>query len=326
LAGLSVDPFVITLTMTPAVDLTIQVNTLLPGALHRVPSMRQDPGGKGINVAKALTAFHVPVVSTGLLGGERGHWIADQLRKMGINQDFVFVNEETRLNVKITEQDGRLSEFNALSPSVQAVEWQQIEARLSKANSGQWVALCGRLPEGLDQTGYQKAIVNAKQRGVKTLLDSSGQGFREGIKAGPDLVKPNRDELSAWYGQPLVTEEQLVIGANALLAHGVSYVVVSLGKEGVLGVTKDSIYRVTVPKTEAVSTVGAGDSLVAGLLLGFYQQYPFAEILRLGAAAGTAAVSTPGTQQPSYEAVKTTALSIEVSTKVNHVNLGSGRN
>ena len=326
MAGLSVDPFVITLTMTPAVDVTIPVNTLQPGALHRVSSVRQDPGGKGINVAKALMAFHVPVVTTGLLGGERGHWIADQLRKMGINQDFVFVDEETRLNVKITEQDGRLSEFNALSPPVQTAQWQQIEERLAKAKSGQWVALCGRLPEGVDQTGYQKAIVNAKQRGVKTLLDSSGQGFREGIKAGPDLVKPNREELSEWYGQPLVTQEQLVIGAHALLAYGVSYVVVSLGQEGVLGVTKDAVFRVTVPKTEAVSSVGAGDSLVAGLLLGFYQQYPFAEVLRFGAAAGTAAVSTPGTQQPSYEAVQTIALSIEVLKNVNHVDLDSGRN
>ena len=311
--GTSSDFFAMTLTLTPAVDVSISVPTLTPGTLHRLPNLRQDPGGKGINVSKALNAFGVPTLATGLLGGERGYWIESKLSVLGIPHQFVHTADETRMNVKISEDNGRLTELNSVNTSGHPRDWTELGARLKMAKSGQWIALCGRLPQGIRPTWYQDAIYLAKEQGVRTLLDSSGEGLRHGIEAGPDIVKPNRAELSQWAGRDLSRIEDVVEAAQCLVDKGVKTVVVSLGQEGLLAITSESGYRVEVPNVEAVSSVGAGDTLVAGLLYGIYHKYSFLDTIQFGAAAGTAAVSTPGSQQPRLHDVEHLFAQIKVS-------------
>lgn len=304
---------VTTLTLTPAVDVTLAVPSLVPGTLHRVPRLLEDPGGKGINVSKALQAFGVPTLATGFLGGSRGRWIETRLAEMQVPHDFVQIDAESRMNVKVSEEEGRLTEFNTPSPSGTPGDWRALETRLGDAVAPQWIALCGRLPDGMDPKWYQNAIAQAKSRGVRTLLDSSGDGFRYGIMAGPDIAKPNRAELAQWIGHPLTTVQQVASAAHALVEEGVGTVVVSLGPEGLLAVSQQAAYQVTVPEVEALSSVGAGDTLVAGVFYGIYHGYAFPRSLQFAAAAGTAAVSTPGTQQPMLEDVTALLPQIQVA-------------
>ncbi|KPV43058.1 1-phosphofructokinase [Alicyclobacillus ferrooxydans] len=291
---------VITVTLTPAVDVSLTVPTLEPGTLHRLPGVRQDPGGKGINVSKALKSFGVPTLATGFLGGDRGRWIEDRLDEAGIGHQFVHTQDETRMNVKVTEENGRLTEFNSLSPACSTEAWQSLVAWLLESlQKDQWITFCGRLPDGVSADWYARAIQAAKDIGAKIVLDASGEGLEHGVQAAPHVVKPNRLELSRLLNRDLNTTREIVDACQKLLQTGIQTVVVSLGEDGLIGAVQDEILEVKVPKVTAVSSVGAGDTLVAGLLYGIYHDYSFSETLRFAAASGTAAASTPGTAQPT---------------------------
>src|SRR5579875_3772770 len=108
----------VTVTINPAVDVSVRVTKLLPGTLHRVPAFQQDPGGKGINVSKALKAFQIPTIATGFLGGDRGRWLENELHKLGIRNQFVTVDQQTRTNIKITDENGQLTEINSEASSI----------------------------------------------------------------------------------------------------------------------------------------------------------------------------------------------------------------
>jgi len=295
---------VITVTLTPAVDVAISVHELVPGKLHRLPAVRQDPGGKGINVSKALRAFGIPTLATGFLGGDRGQWIRTKLDELSIPHDFVDISEETRMNVKVSEGNGRLTEFNSVSPAGAAANWQELEAKISNVQPGQWIAFCGRLPDEMNAWWYRDAIELAKERGAFTLLDSSGDGLRFGCQAKPDIVKPNRTELTALIGRRLNTTAEVVAAATDLVKEGIGTVVVSLGGDGVVAVTEAGVFQTLVPEVVTESSVGAGDTLVAGLLYGLHRGLSFADCLQLAAAAGTCATRTPGTESPTLASVE----------------------
>ncbi|GMA49446.1 phosphofructokinase [Alicyclobacillus contaminans] len=295
---------VVTVTLTPAVDLFLQVDTLQPGTLHRVPGPQQFVGGKGINVAKALHAFGTPVVATGFVGGERGRWIESQLTEAGMAVQFTHTAAETRLNVKIVEQGGRLTELNSASAPPADEEWSSFSKHLRElSKSAAWVAFCGKLPDGCREDWYQTAIVEARSLGVKTLLDSSGRALHQGILAGPDIIKPNHHELEELVGRPLATDADVVDAARAVVHAGVHLVVVSLGARGMLAVAAERAWRIEVPAVEVVSAVGAGDTAVAGLLHALVSGRDVEQALRFAAAAATAAVQTSGTMRPDNAAV-----------------------
>jgi fructose-1-phosphate kinase PfkB-like protein len=313
---------VVTVTVNPAVDVFVPVELLQPGSLHRVSGMVQQPGGKGINVAKALRAFGVPVVATGFLGGNRGRWMREALRKAGLVEAFVEIDGETRVNIKITERSGRLTELNAAGPALVDADWAALEARIEAltetatgaeegtVTSGSVragdaalepavLALCGNLPPAAPADWYRRQIERAKRRGVPTVLDASGLALREGIKAGPHLIKPNLRELADLIGTPLPAPEAALRAARAVMEeHGVGAVVVSMGGDGLVAAVGETAWRVEVPHVTVVSAVGAGDTVVAGLLHALRAGLDWPESLRFAAAAGTAAVRNGGNQQP----------------------------
>jgi fructose-1-phosphate kinase PfkB-like protein len=313
---------VVTVTVNPAVDVFVPVELLQPGSLHRISGMVQQPGGKGINVAKALRALGVPAVATGFLGGNRGRWIREALHQAGLVEAFVEIDGETRMNIKITEGSGRLTELNAAGPALADADWaaleEQIEALTETATSAEAgtaangsiradsaglgpavLALCGNLPQAAPADWYRRQIERAKRRGVPTVLDASGVALIEGVKAGPDLIKPNLRELADLVGTPLPTPEAALRAARSVMEkHGVGAVVVSMGGDGLVAAVGETAWRVEVPRVTVVSAVGAGDTVIAGLLHALRGGLAWPESLRFAAAAGTAAVRKGGNQQP----------------------------
>lgn len=303
-----------TVTLNPAVDMFFEVDSLVPGTLHRVREMVQQPGGKGINVAKALLSFGVPSVSTGFLGGSHGRWIREQLQIMGLTEHFIEVPFDTRVNVKILGQNAQLTELNSNQVSVPNEEaWRSLEdALLASAIPGSWISLCGSLPSKCDTNWYKTMIQRIKERGAHVLLDTSDEPLSQGILACPDMIKPNKQELSQLVHRELSTLEEVVDAANEIVDKGVAHVIVSMGSDGLIAAMKGSLYQITVPCVQVVSSVGAGDTVVAGLLYSQVHHLSIEDTLRFAAAAGTAAVSQMGVMQPRLTHVNNILSNVQI--------------
>ncbi|MCL6633268.1 MAG: 1-phosphofructokinase [Alicyclobacillus herbarius] len=291
---------VVTVTVNPALDLFLQVQELVPGQLHRIQTPRPYAGGKGINVSKALHSFGVPTVATGFLGGSRGQWIEQELTAIGIDIAFIHTEAATRVNVKVTEAGGRLTELNSPAPELSSADWQALESHLQElTRAGGWLALCGNLPDTWNARWYQERIDWARKKGLHTVLDASGEALRYGILAQPDIIKPNLAELESLMGQKLKSVKEVVQAATQLCESGIKLVAVSMGGGGLVAVTNQERIWAHVPNVPVVSSVGAGDTVVAGILYGIHRQFSLADTIRFAAAAGTAAVRTDGLTRPS---------------------------
>ncbi|MCL6625554.1 1-phosphofructokinase [Alicyclobacillus shizuokensis] len=304
---------VVTVTVNPAMDLFLQVDRLVPGTLHRVQQPRPYTGGKGINVTKALHTFGIPTVATGFLGGSRGAWIEQELRESGISASFVWTHAPTRVNVKVIEANGRLTEFNASAPAFSTADWRSLEDHLDELTTpGGWLALCGNLPESANPGWYQGRIEWARAKGLYTVLDASGEALRHGIAAAPDVIKPNLVELEEYVGDKLGSVREVVQAAARLCEQGIRLVAVSMGKSGLVAVTCSERIWAHVPKVPVVSSVGAGDTVVAGIVYGLHHQFSLADTVRFAAAAGTAAVQTAGSMRPVLQDVRAVVPQVEL--------------
>ena len=195
------------MTMNPAIDKTIETDRLCPGALHRIRNMAWDAGGKGINVSKTIRELGEKSIATGFLGGNAGKAIADSLSERGIEHDFIWLEGETRTNTKVLEEDGRVTELNEPGPEVRGEQMEQLLEKLSGyagyAGKGTLFVLSGSLPSGADKQVYARIIRMAHEKGAEVLLDADGEAFRNALKEGPDIIKPNRAELrecAGFYG------------------------------------------------------------------------------------------------------------------------------
>ncbi|SFU48591.1 1-phosphofructokinase [Alicyclobacillus macrosporangiidus] len=306
-------PRVVTVTVNPAVDLFLEVHRLTPGTLHRVPTPRLDAGGKGINVAKALRAFGVPVAATGFLGGSRGAWIREVLAGIGVIDEFVSIPSETRLNVKVVDSAGQLTELNTPAPPLPEAARQALADRIHQISfPGTWVAFCGNLPAAFPAGWYREQVARARRRGVRTVLDASGEALREGVAAGPDLVKPNRDELEQLAGHPVRSREDALAAARRLHEAGVGTVIASLGGDGLVAVSAAGAVQIRVPRVPVVSAVGAGDTVVAAYLAAQLRGLRFVEAVRFAAAAGTAAVMQSGSGRPKMADIEALMDKLEI--------------
>ncbi|WAH40940.1 1-phosphofructokinase [Alicyclobacillus fastidiosus] len=304
---------VITVTLNPAVDLFVSVKHLEPGTLHRVPTPLQHAGGKGLNVAKMLASLSVPTVATGFLGGRRGDWLHEALLSQGVDSKFVRIANESRMNVKVIDEAGTLTELNSPAPAFTDDEWRAFGDTLrTLCEPNSWLALCGNLPAGCPNHWYQNTISWAKQSDIKTLLDASGVALELGLKACPDVIKPNQHELEQLTGLTLHNLEEVMRAAAQLVDAGVGLVVVSLGEEGLAAVTSSAAIHVRVPSVPVVSSVGAGDTVVAGLLYGIFHRFSLYDTVRFAAAAGTAKVQKPGNMHPSQVDIETCLASTDI--------------
>lgn len=287
-----------TVTLNPALDKTVEIPGMALDTVNRITAMRTDPGGKGINVSKVIAKLGGTSVALALLGGGTGRAIADALEEMGLRCELQFVEGETRTNLKVVDPVNHTNtDLNEPGISVTpAVLDGLLDRLIGLLQPGDLVVLSGSLPKGAPGDTYYTWVARCKEAGAKVFLDADGALLAEGLRAAPDLVKPNQDELSRLVGHPLETVEALADAAGALLADGVQKVVVSMGGKGALYVTRDTVLYAEGLKVPVGSTVGAGDSVVAALAVAETQGLSLEDTVRLSTATGAANVMCSGSQ------------------------------
>ncbi len=259
---------IVTVTLNPAVDKTCTVECLTPGKVNRLQSVVNVAGGKGINVAKILRQFEVPVRCLGFLGGYSGKFIRDTMEQLGAECRFTAVSRDTRTNTNILGVDGVVTEVLEPGPVVSEAELQSLLTTFRESiQDCELVVLAGSLPAGVPQDIYGQLIHMCRENSVPVLLDTSGEALKWGIAAKPDWVKPNKEELIQYVGKNLTSREEIIHEAGQLLVGGIRGVVVSLGAEGLLYVGEEQALFGEAKKVKVVNTVGCGDSVVASLAM-----------------------------------------------------------
>lgn len=287
-----------TVTLNPAIDRILEIEQFRPDEVNRVERESRYAGGKGIDVSRALKEMGWESVALGFMGGYTGHEVAGRLGAEGVNCRFTPIDNETRTNIIVHDRSsGKVTSLNARGPEISSGELESFLKHLDHLYPPPTFMVCsGSVPPGVPPDIYRSIIEWARPREGQVVLDASGAPLKEGIKAAPFAIKPNRRELSELVGWEVKTVEEAVGCAKELHADGISIVLVSLGPEGIVGVSDEGAYHAVPPEVEVNSPVGAGDSSVAGFLISQVQGSGLVESLRLAAAAGTAAVLTSGTE------------------------------
>ena len=292
---------IVTLTPNPSVDRTVSITDLHRGEVHRATASRIDPGGKGVNISRALTAHKARTLAVLPAGGPQGHLLAELLAEAGIDVNIVPIGGSIRANLALVEPDGTTTKINEQGPLLSGSE---LEALLAGAvatlrEKPSWLVGSGSLPPGVDGNLYAGLVRRGRDAGVRVAIDASGPALRHAVAAGPDLIKPNLEELEELVERSLNTLGDVVAVALDLVAHGVATVVVSLGRQGALLVTPSVTAHAVAPVSAPLSTVGAGDALLAGYLYATGSGSTAVDALCTGVALGAAAVSLPGSRMPS---------------------------
>ncbi|MGS2619421.1 1-phosphofructokinase family hexose kinase [Micromonospora sp. LZ34] len=281
---------ILTVTLNAALDVTYRVPALLPGTTHRVAEVAERAGGKGVNVARVLHTLGDPVVATGLAGGACGARIRSLLAGEGVREEFVPIAAEARRTVVVAEPDAATGLWEP-GPTVTPGEWVAFLSRFTDLVRGaEVVVLSGSLPPGVPVDAYRGLIEMARDAGARTVLDSSGNPLRHGLGAGPDLVKPNAEELAGLVGRPLPRPAEAADAVRALAARTV---VASFGPDGLIAVTERGAWQAFLPDPVAGNPTGAGDACVAALAHGMIHDQPWPERLADAVALSAAAVRAP---------------------------------
>lgn len=284
---------VATITLNAAYDLVGRLKRIELGEVNTVETLGLFPAGKGINVAKVLKDLGVDVAVGGFLGQDNVGDFEEMFHKQGLIDKFQRVAGKTRINVKITETEADVTDLNFLGYEISAADWQTfVQNSLAYCQQFDIVAVCGSLPRGVTPELFADWLKALHQAGVKVVLDSSNAALTAGLRAQPWLVKPNHRELEAWVGHALPSLEDIIAAAKKLKAQGIANVIISMGAQGSVWLSDNAIVRAQPPKCEnVVSTVGAGDSMVAGLIYGLSKNFSQAETLAFASAVSAFAVS-----------------------------------
>jgi 1-phosphofructokinase family hexose kinase len=296
----------LTVTLNPAIDRTLSVPGFAAGRTNRAVGGRVDAGGKGINVARAAHRLGCPVMALGFLAPTNGALILQALAAEGIPCDFVDVPGQTRTNLKIKDPEtGVETEINEPGFRVEPDQIRSVEEKVAAhARERCVVAFSGSLPPGAPEDIYARLIRIAADRGARTVLDSGGAALRNGIAAGPDLVKPNRAEAAELLGRSLEDDSDLGEAIQGLLACGARRAVISLGPGGAAAGDGHGLWRAWAPAVQVRSTIGAGDAMVAALACAMHGGLPLPDALRMATAAGCAAAATEGSAAPELRDVE----------------------
>ena len=279
---------ILTLTLNPALDLTVRLARLEPGEVNRSDAVLTHAAGKGVNVAQVLADLGHHVSVGGFLGAANPEAFDALIASRGFGDAFIRVPGETRSNIKIAEQDGRVTDINAPGPVVSEQAQRELLERVAMIGPEfDAVVVAGSLPRGVSPQWFQGLLEELKALGLKVALDTSGEALRAGLKAGPWMVKPNTEELAEALGNAKDAISQLH-------QQGVEHVVVSDGAAGVSWYSPAGALHATPPQVTVASTVGAGDSLLAGMLHGVLNGDTPEQTLRRATAIAAMAVTQIG--------------------------------
>jgi 1-phosphofructokinase len=258
---------IVTLTLNPSLDRTVEVPSLTRGSVIRASSGRLDPGGKGVNVARALLANGIDACAVLPVGGAVGHQLVELLEAEGVTMNAVPVAGATRSNLTLSEPDGTVTKINEGGEALTAAEVELLaDAAMGLVGPLDWVVLSGSLPPGVDGEVYAHLTERFVASGIEVAIDTSGPALGRAVRARPTLVKPNREELSGTLGREIRSIADAVAAAQALRAVGAGTVLASLGPDGAVLADRDGVWHGECAVAEPRSTVGAGDCLLAGFL------------------------------------------------------------
>ena len=316
---------VVAITLNPALDLTGSLQHLAIGSVNLVDQGSLHAAGKGVNVAKVLSDLGAQVTVTGFLGKENDALFCQLFDEMGANDEFIRVDGSTRINVKLVESNGEVSDINFPGVEISASAIAAFEKQLfTLAQSHHFFVLAGSLPKGISPSLCASWIEKLHQLGKKVMFDSSRAALAAGLEAHPWLIKPNNEELSELVGSQLKTSNDCQQAAQNIADKGISNIVVSLGEKGVmwLNQTGDNQPKwrcAQPPKTKIVSTVGAGDTLVAGFCWGYMQQWQAQQTLSFATALSALAVSQVGVGVTDIETVTKLQQKITLNSPISSV-------
>ncbi|MCX6005111.1 MAG: 1-phosphofructokinase [Chloroflexi bacterium] len=287
-----------TVTMNPSLDQHVVVVNLVLDESNRWISYRREPGGKGINVSRVVCELGGDTTAYGFVGGFHGDLLKTILKQKNVPCDFTSIKGETRSNFIITDlKSHRQTRISAPGPEIADGELKKLTVKINSIKpKPKYMVFAGSVPPGVPVDIYKKIIEKTKSLGIMAVLDSADQWLKEGVAANPDIIKPNVREAQALLGVELKTEEDIIYAVKTIVSSGIKVAAISRGRDGMIIADKTMVLKVVPPDVQVMSTVGAGDSSVAGLVLKLSQGGSLEEASRLAVAAGTAATLTSGTE------------------------------
>ena len=287
-----------TVTLNVSVDKAYYIKgSVEPGTVARVQKCINTAGGKGLNVSRIIDFCGEEVLATGFSGGFNGAYVEDMLTKDGIKNKFTRTQAETRSCINILAEDETSTEYLEPGAPVSEEEVQTFLKDFDKIlDQSDLVTISGSIPAGVPKDIYATLITQIKNKGKRVILDTSGDYLKEGIKAGPTMIKPNDEELEAVLGIKIENREQTIEAAKKMReTYGIEYVVVSLGGDGALVVCEEGVFHGKPPKLKAINTVGCGDSMVGAFAVALKQDKTIKDALTYAIAVSAANAVNPET-------------------------------
>ncbi len=304
---------IVTVTLNPALDRTVFVPNFRAGEVNRSVSTVVDAGGKGINVAKALKELGSDSLACGLIAGQYGRQIKQYLTSVGVKYDFLDVAGETRVNIKIVDENGNHTDINERGFEVTHGDVERLKEYIGRyAKKGNILVISGSTPPNLSLEAYGE-LCKIASKASHLIVDAEGAHLLESLKACPDYIKPNKAELAKTLERPIITSEDVVSGARELIAKGAKNVAVSMGSEGAIFVNENTALIAKTPAVPVKGPVGAGDVMVAGIAHALECGNNFEDLARFAVSAGAASVTAEGTKMASRRTVLKLFAEAEIS-------------
>jgi 6-phosphofructokinase 2 len=270
------------------------VEELIYDDVNTITEEKKYPGGKGIDVSRVIKELGGQSIAMGFVGGYNGLEIVGRLINEGIKCDFTKIHNETRAHITIFQRKKKLQTLLGTScPAISQIEVDEFFRKVQDIPANSYVAVSGNIPQGMSDSLYTQLITTLKERDIKVILDADEEALKKGAAAGPCLIKPNIHEFGRLVGTNVSDVEEIIKYATPY-EEKIKYVVVSMGAKGVVGISKEGNFHVIPPKIRVRSSIGAGDSLVAGIIFALSENASFEDALVLGVACGTASALNPG--------------------------------
>lgn len=281
-----------TLTLNPAIDYYMSMENFQLGSLNSLEEGYTLPGGKGINVSKVLKNFSVESKALGFVGGFTGDYVKKHLNEYEIENDFIELQENTRINIKLKTKDSE-TEIAGKSPTISKENVEELLKKFEEIKKDDAVILSGSVPNSISKSIYAD-IIKLLPKDCKVILDTRGLPFVEGLKEGVFLTKPNNHELEEFFNRELNNIEEIIQAGKDLQALGSKNVLISLGKDGSILITEKEVYIGNAPQGKLISSVGAGDSMVAGVVYGIAKGMTLEDSYKYGIASGSSTAFSEG--------------------------------
>lgn len=283
-----------TITFNPAIDYIAEVNNIKEEKINRAISEKVLAGGKGINVSVVLHNLGIKSIALGFIAGFTGKEIKKQVENHGIGTDFVYLEDKfSRINIKLVSKVAGIvsteTAINGEGPKISDKHIEEFMKKIDKLKEGDFLILAGSIPRKMKNDIYEKICEKVKEKKVKIIADATGSLLMNVLKHHPFLIKPNKEELEEIFEDEIRTNEEIIMYAKKLQEMGAENVLISLGGEGAILVSKEKkVLYSKAPKGLVVNSVGAGDSMVAGFLAGLLTYDDYGKAFKMGIAAGSA--------------------------------------